>query len=163
MASRLQLPSDDSVDLVVTHSNIKSFSTQVRFSLKVKPKTLLRSIVDGDMPGSILLFLSLRRRWSRPRRSSGGSAGRPWTWCASSSTMTPGPKCATWATIWGHLDSIPLKMGQWVHSLYCENVGYFWCGFVAIFDAAPYALLIWLIVRLVDERVWLQAPKLWRL
>ncbi|XP_073117786.1 tubulin-folding cofactor B [Elaeis guineensis] len=34
MASRLQLPSDDSVDLVVTHSNIKSFSAQVRLSLQ---------------------------------------------------------------------------------------------------------------------------------
>ncbi|XP_068662446.1 tubulin-folding cofactor B [Aristolochia californica] len=34
MASRLQIPADDSVLLRVTHSNIKSFSADVRFSLQ---------------------------------------------------------------------------------------------------------------------------------
>ncbi|XP_072971309.1 tubulin-folding cofactor B [Typha angustifolia] len=35
MASLLQLPSDDSVLLIVTHSNVKSFSPEVRFSLQM--------------------------------------------------------------------------------------------------------------------------------
>lgn len=34
MASRLQLPGDDSVLLRVTHSNLKTFSSEVRFSLE---------------------------------------------------------------------------------------------------------------------------------
>ncbi|GKC56263.1 tubulin-folding cofactor B [Tanacetum coccineum] len=34
MASRLQLPTDDSVLLNVTHSNLKSFASEVRFSLE---------------------------------------------------------------------------------------------------------------------------------
>ncbi|CAD5166220.1 tubulin-folding cofactor B-like [Musa acuminata AAA Group] len=35
MASRLQLPDDDSVVLRVTHANVKSFSADVRFSLEM--------------------------------------------------------------------------------------------------------------------------------
>ncbi|OAY73433.1 Tubulin-folding cofactor B, partial [Ananas comosus] len=35
MASLLHLPADDSVLLVVTHSNIKSFSPEIRFSLQM--------------------------------------------------------------------------------------------------------------------------------
>lgn len=35
MASRLQIEGDDSVLLRVTHSNLKNFATDVRFSLQV--------------------------------------------------------------------------------------------------------------------------------
>ncbi|KAJ3687916.1 hypothetical protein LUZ61_017080 [Rhynchospora tenuis] len=34
MASQLHLPADDSVQLLVTHSNIKTFSAEIRFSLQ---------------------------------------------------------------------------------------------------------------------------------
>ncbi|KAG6483138.1 hypothetical protein ZIOFF_059781 [Zingiber officinale] len=59
MASRLQLPGDDSVLLRVTHSNIKSFSADVRFS----PEMSVESIKDklwkkcGTAVDSMLLEL----------------------------------------------------------------------------------------------------------
>ncbi|KAJ8616982.1 hypothetical protein MRB53_013168 [Persea americana] len=45
MASRLQIPSDYSVLLSVTHSNLKNFASDVRFSVQ---RTNLSSSVRGE-------------------------------------------------------------------------------------------------------------------
>jgi tubulin-folding cofactor B len=42
MASKLQLPADDSVTLIVSHSNLTSFSSDVRVSQQVPPEPVIR-------------------------------------------------------------------------------------------------------------------------
>ncbi|WOK94575.1 tubulin-folding cofactor B [Canna indica] len=59
MASRLQLPGDDSVTLRVTHSNIKRFSADVRFSLEMTVESVKEKLWKkcGTAVESMLLEL----------------------------------------------------------------------------------------------------------
>lgn len=113
MASRLQLPGDDSVLVRVTHSNIKSFSADVRFSLEVfdghgRPHSLTH----------ILLFLILaidstvRWPWNPSRISCGRSVVLRSIPCSSNSTTLRDPKSLTSTTLRGHSASTLLRTGQ---------------------------------------------------
>lgn len=59
MASRLQMPSDDSVLLSVTHSNLKNFASDVRFSLQMTVESIKEKLWKkcGTSVDSMLLEL----------------------------------------------------------------------------------------------------------
>eukprot|EP00268_Persea_americana_P043385 TRINITY_DN4360_c0_g1_i2.p1 TRINITY_DN4360_c0_g1~~TRINITY_DN4360_c0_g1_i2.p1 ORF type:complete len:243 (+),score=48.27 TRINITY_DN4360_c0_g1_i2:154-882(+) len=59
MASRLQIPSDDSVLLSVTHSNLKNFASDIRFSLQMTVESIKEKLWKkcGTSVDSMLLEL----------------------------------------------------------------------------------------------------------
>lgn len=86
-SSRFQIQPDESVLLRVTHSNIKSFSAEIRFSLQVQnPQTLLaESQVSFTETWINLYYFSLQ--WKLLKISYGENAGLQWIQCNLSFMM----------------------------------------------------------------------------